>query len=55
MADLPVQAVEHTRVTTRLYRGALAPAQVTPYCSRCNVAWPCPQAAAELEREQAQP
>lgn len=42
---------EHVRVATRQLPGALAPAQVTPYCSRCGVAWPCPQATLEIERQ----
>lgn len=54
MAEPDFRVGEHVRVATRLYAGALAPAQVTPYCSRCNVAWPCPPAAAEIEREQPQ-
>lgn len=44
--DEPAETVgEHVRVVTRHLPGALAPAQVTPYCGRCNVAWPCPQVA----------
>lgn len=38
---------EHRRVDTRQLPGALQPAQVTPYCPRCNVAWPCPTVAAQ--------
>jgi hypothetical protein len=46
--DEPItQAGEHVRATVRYFPGALAPAQVTPYCTRCNVAWPCPPAAME--------
>lgn len=54
MAEEPLRVGEHVRVTTRQFPGALAVAQVAPYCSRCRVAWPCPQAAFELEREHPQ-
>lgn len=37
---------EHRAVSTRQMPGALRPAQVTPYCPRCNVPWPCPTGAA---------
>lgn len=55
MAETNLRVGEHERVVTRYFSGALAPAQVTPYCSRCNVAWPCPPAAAELTEEQPEP
>jgi hypothetical protein len=41
MADMDT----HRPVTTRHMTGALRPAQVTPYCPRCNVPWPCPTGA----------
>lgn len=35
----------HEEITTKQFSGALRPAQVSPYCALCNVAWPCPSAA----------
>jgi hypothetical protein len=51
--DEPITRIgEHVRAAVRHYPGALAPAHVTPYCTRCNVAWPCPPAAAEGATEE---
>jgi hypothetical protein len=51
MTEPDSPASEHVRVSVRHMAGALQPAQVTPYCARCNVAWPCPQAAQQAEAE----
>ena len=39
------QPDEHVKVSIRHMAGAMLPAQVTPYCRRCNIAWPCPPVA----------
>lgn len=49
MAEPSFQIGDHVRVATRMMPGALRPASVTPYCSQCNVAWPCPPVAHQLE------
>lgn len=36
----------HVRRTTVTPQWAQRPAEVTPYCEQCRVAWPCPSAAA---------
>jgi hypothetical protein len=51
MSEPDTNTGEHVRITVRQMAGALQTAQVTPYCGRCNVAWPCPQAALQAEAE----
>jgi len=51
VAEPVFQVGEHVRVATLQLPGALGPAAVTPFCDRCRVPWPCPPAAAELDRD----